>query len=520
MTSAIKVTVPDLGNVDTVLVIEVAVKAGDAVKKEQTLITLESDKASMEIPCPTAGIVEQMNVKVGDKVKQGDLILTVMASDAMQNAPQKAASPAPEPKPAAAAAPEVLAQTATQTVRVPDIGNFDKVDVIEIPISIGMNVKLNQTLVVLESDKASMEIPAPFAGTISAIALKVGDKVAKDAPICEMSTGAITTPAPAAVAPTPNTTTAPVVSAPVAEKTATNNSETYASPGVRRLARELNIELKTIRATGEKGRITKNDLNDFIKNRLQSSGSSGLAIEPMPSVDFSQFGEIELQDLSRIKKISAKFLHRNWVSIPHVTQFDEVDITDLEDFRKQYKAKAEEKGVKLTPLVFLMKAAVAALKNFPTFNASLAPNGEQLILKHYYHIGVAVDTPNGLVVPVVRDVNLKGFMELAEELKTISAKARAGQLSPREMQGSSFTISSLGGIGGTAFTPIINAPDVAILGVSKSRMMPVYQDGTFVPRLMLPLSLSYDHRVIDGAQGAHFITYLGGVLGDMRQMLL
>jgi pyruvate dehydrogenase E2 component (dihydrolipoamide acetyltransferase) len=519
MTSAVKVTVPDLGNVDTVLVIEVAVKAGDAVKKEQTLITLESDKASMEIPCPTAGIIDQINVKVGDKIKQGDLILTVMAEEAAQKVPEKVAAPTTESK-AAPAAPQAPAQTTTQTqtVHVPDIGNFDKVDVIEIPISVGMSVKLNQTLVVLESDKASMEIPAPFAGTITSIALKVGDKVAKDAPICEMSTGATENAAPVAIAPTPPVMTQEAVK-PAEEKFVTT-SDTYASPGVRRLARELNIDLKTVRATGEKGRITKNDLNDFIKNKMQSSAGAGFAIEPMPIVDFSQFGEIEFQDLSRIKKISAKFLHRNWVNIPHVTQFDEVDITDLEDFRQQNKAKAEAKGVKLTPLVFLMKAAVAALKQFPVFNASLAPNGDQLILKHYYHIGVAVDTPNGLVVPVVRDVNLKGFMELAEELKTISAKARAGQLTPREMQGSSFSISSLGGIGGTAFTPIINAPDVAILGVSKSRMMPVYVDGQFVPRLMLPLSLSYDHRVIDGAQGAQFVTYLGEMLGDMRQMLL
>jgi pyruvate dehydrogenase E2 component (dihydrolipoamide acetyltransferase) len=503
--SIIKVTVPDMGNIDTVSVIEVSVKPGDTVKKEQALITLESDKASMEVPSPAQGVIQDISIKVGDKIKQGDLVLTLEATE-VQAEP---APVAPAPK------PEVANQN--QEIRVPDIGNFDKVDVIEIPIQVGMSVKKNQTLAVLESDKASMEIPSPMAGIIRSIAIKVGDKVAQNTVICNLETTEAVSAAPApAPAPTPAAVSTPAPTAPV---TISIDNNVYASPGVRRLARELGIDLNTISATGEKGRITKNDLNAAIKNRMQSGGS-GLGIEPMPEIDFSQFGPTELQDLSRIKKISAKFLHRNWVSIPHVTQFDEVDITDLEEFRQQYKIKAEAKGVKLTPLVFLMKASVAALKAFPTFNASLSANGEQLILKRYYHIGVAVDTPNGLVVPVVRDVNLKGFMELAEELKTISEKARAGQLLPKEMQGSSFTISSLGGIGGTAFTPIINAPDVAILGVSKSRMSPVYKDGAFIPRLMLPLSLSYDHRVIDGAQGAQFITFLGEMLGDMRQMLL
>ncbi|MGA2654602.1 MAG: dihydrolipoyllysine-residue acetyltransferase [Gammaproteobacteria bacterium] len=530
MVSIINVTVPDIGNVDNVTVIEVQVAAGDTIKKEQSIVTLESDKASMEIPSPQAGKVQSVNVKLGDKIKQNDLLITLEVEGATESA-QKVTEPlqqtqqpeVPQTQIQASKPESAPSAQLAQVVRVPDIGNFDKVDVIEVPIKVGMTVKKNQTLVVLESDKASMEIPSPLAGVVQEIAVKVGDKVAQDSVICNITSDEqITSPAPKQTEvksePAPQMAEAKPA-APAVAQTSSQTDSIYASPGVRRLARELNIDLKTIKATGEKGRITKDDLNQFIKNRMQSGGGgSALGIEPMPIIDFAQFGPVEFQELSRIKKLSAKFLHRNWVNIPHVTQFDEVDITDLEEFRQQNKAKFEERGVKLTPLVFLMKASVAALKKFPTFNASL--QNDQLVLKKYFHIGVAVDTPNGLVVPVVRDVNLKGFMEIAEELKTLSDKARAGQLTAKEMQGSSFTISSLGGIGGTAFTPIINAPDVAILGASKSRMMPVYQNGTFIPRLMLPLSLSYDHRVIDGAEGARFITFLGEMLGDLRQMLL
>jgi len=507
--SIVNITVPDIGNVDNVTVIEVQVAPGDTIKKEQSLVTLESDKASMEIPSPSAGVVKEVKVKVGDKIKQNDLILTLEQAD--QTTSQ--ALPKTEPE-----ATQVSSTANVQVIRIPDIGNVDKVDVIEVPIKVGQSIKKNQTLAVLESDKASMEIPSPIEGIVHDIAIKVGDKVAQDSVICSLTSQEQKPEAKPEqkIEPKPEPKPQPIAE-PTSEAKPVSNDSIYASPGVRRLARELNIDLKTIAPTGEKGRITKDDLNNFIKNRMQSTGAS-MGVEPMPVVDFSQFGPIEFQELSRIKKLSAKFLHRNWVSIPHVTQFDEVDITDLEEFRQQNKSKFEERGVKLTPLVFLMKASVAALKAFPTFNSSL--QGDQLVIKHYYHIGVAVDTPNGLVVPVVRDVNLKGFMELAEELKTLSTKARAGQLTAKEMQGSTFTISSLGGIGGSAFTPIINAPDVAILGASKTHMAPVYQNGTFVPRLMLPLSLSYDHRVIDGAQGAHFITYLGEMLGDMRQMLL
>ncbi len=436
-----KITVPDIGNVEHVTVIEVMVAVGDNIKKDQSLVTLESDKASMEVPSPLAGFVQEINVKVGDKIKQNDLILSLSAEEA-----EKKEQSAPVPPPPTTQ-PEQKSSSSSfsfaQTVRVPDIGNFDKVDVIEVPIKVGQTIKKNQTLAVLESDKASMEIPSPVAGVVQSIAINVGDKVAQDSVICSISSDEnAKTPQPQAE----SKSAAPVTAKPEAAKpapvaastsTATISDSFYASPGVRRLARELGIDLKTVPASGEKGRTTKEDLNSVIKNRMQSSGS-GLAIEPMPAVDFSQFGPIEFQELSRIKKLSAKFLHRNWVSIPHVTQFDEVDITDLEAFRQQYKIKAETKGIKLTPLVFLMKAAVAALKTFPTFNASLA--GDQLVMKKYYHIGVAVDTPNGLVVPVIRDVNQKGFMELAEELKLISEKARAGQLTPKEMQGSSFTI--------------------------------------------------------------------------------
>ena len=431
--------------------------------------------------------------------------------------------------------------TQVKKVTVPDLGNFRDVAIIEINVAIGDTIKPEDTLITLESDKASMEIPSSDTGVIKAIHVKVGDKVSQGDLIFDLEANDANTAAPiesttesraetkaeakaeSSIEPAPKVASQPIAQ----EKTAavaSTSSNLYSSPSVRRLAREWGVDLTRVIGSGRKGRVMANDVQQYVKAQLQSggNGSSGLgfSLPSMPAIDFSQWGEVEQQELSRINKLSASYLHRNWVSIPHVTQFDEADITEMEAFRKQQGAMAEKEGVKLTPLVFLMKAAVAALKQFPRFNASLAPDGATLYVKKYYHIGVAVDTPSGLVVPVVRDVDQKGLFDLAKELAEISAKARAGKLTAAEMQGSCFSISSLGGIGGTAFTPIINAPDVAILGVSKSQIKPVYQHEQFVPRLLLPLSLSYDHRVIDGALAARFISYYSSVLADIRRLLL
>ncbi len=417
-----------------------------------------------------------------------------------------------------------------KSVFVPDIGTANAVSVIEVNIKPGDVIRKNDTIMTLESDKAAMDVPASEGGVVASVAVKVGDKVKQGDLVYTLEAGEASTAAPAASAPQapPAATPAPVqapVSTPAAPvattEPATIGIDVYASPAVRRLARELGIELSMVGGSGRKGRIQLSDLHAHVKKRLEGGGgSTGTGLPQMPVVDFSPFGEFEIKPIPRIKKLSATFLHRNWVVIPHVTQFDEADVTELEAFRESQKARAEKQGFKLTPLVFLMKAVVAALKQFPDFNSSLSPDCQEWIFKKYFHIGVAVDTPNGLVVPVIRDVDQKGLFDLAKELGELSQKARDGKLTPSEMQGSCFSISSLGGIGGTAFTPIINAPDVAILGVSKSQMKPVYQDGQFVPRLMMPLSLSYDHRVIDGAQAARFITYLTGLLADLRRVLL
>ena len=426
-------------------------------------------------------------------------------------------------------------------VLVPDIGDFKNIPVIEVLVKPGDSVKAEDSLITLESDKATMEVPAPFAGVVKELKIKPGDKVSQGVAILsiEVSEGpaapATTTAAPqkpaAAPAPAPVAQAPVPAAAPVSSAAAAINEEgfslAHASPSVRRFARELGVDLGRIKGSGPKERILKEDISGFVKTALaQPAGGSGagtglsLGLPAWPQVDFAKFGPVESQPLSRIKKISGPFLHRNWVSIPHVTQNDEADITELEAFRKAMAEEAQKQGVKLTPLVFIMKAVVTALKAHPEFNSSLAPAGDALILKRYYHIGVAVDTPGGLVVPVVRDVNQKGVLQLAKELGDLSARARDGKLGPAEMQGGTFSISSLGGIGGTHFTPIINAPEVAILGVSKSSMKPVWKDGTFVPRLVMPLSLSYDHRAVDGAQGARFITHLTVVLSDIRRVLL
>ncbi len=424
-----------------------------------------------------------------------------------------------------------------KNVSVPDIGNYKDVPIIEVAVKAGDKVKAEQTLVTLETDKATMDVPAPFDGVVKEVKVKVGDKVSEGSLIVTIEAGA----AAAAQAATPAAATAqqaaPVAPAPAAKpaavaapvvaqavSAAASGGSAHASPSIRRFARELGVNLPQVKGSGEKGRVTRDDVQNFVKQSLAqprgAAGGNGLQVLEMPVVDFAKFGAVETKPLSRIKKISGANLHRNWVTIPHVTQFEDADISEMEAFRKELGAEYAKQNIKITPLAFMLKAAAIALKHFPDFNASLDASGENLVLKKYVHIGVAVDTPDGLMVPVIRDVDQKGIVQLAKELGEVSAKAREKKITAADMQGGCFTISSLGGIGGTAFTPIINAPEVAILGVSRSSMKPVWKDGEFVPRLMLPLSLSYDHRVIDGAAGARFTTYLAHVLSDMRRLAL
>jgi pyruvate dehydrogenase E2 component (dihydrolipoamide acetyltransferase) len=535
-----QVVVPDIGDFKEVEVIEVLVKPGDAVTKEQSLITLESDKATMEIPSPAAGVVKELRIKTGDKVSKGSPILVLEDGQASAEAPRAA----PEKSAAAAAAPERPApgNGQTRTIAVPDIGDFKEVEVIEVLVKPGDAVSKEQSLITLESDKATMEIPSPDAGVVREIRIKVGDKVSKGSPILVLASAAsaVAQPQPRSqpqpqkpAAPAPASQPAPAVTTrPVPrEPREPLSSKAHASPSVRKFARELGVDLGRVQPSGPKGRILHPDVQAFVKGALagapapataKGGGGAGLPFElpPWPEVDFAKFGPIESKPLSRIQKLSGPYLHRNWVSIPHVTQFDEADITDLEAFRKAQTAETEKKGFKLTLLAFLIKACVTALKQYPQFNASLDKSGENVILKKYYHIGVAVDTPGGLVVPVVRDADRKGVFDLARELSDISKLARDNKLKAGDLQGGTFSISSLGGVGGTAFTPIINAPEVAILGVSRSAMRQVWNGKEFAPRLMLPLSLSYDHRVIDGATAARFTTYLVSVLSDIRKSLL
>jgi pyruvate dehydrogenase E2 component (dihydrolipoamide acetyltransferase) len=548
--SQVEVKVPDIGDFKEVEVIELMVKVGDTVKIDQSLLTVESDKASMEIPSSHAGVVKEIKVKVGDKIAEGTLIVVVEA-DGASAAPAPAAekpAPAQAPAPAAAApapaaAPASAVSGGVQNIAVPDIGDFKEVEVIEVMVKVGDTVKVDQSLLTVESDKASMEIPSSHAGVVKEIKVKIGDKVAEgsiiaviDAVGSAAAPAAAPAPAKAAAAPAASTASAPASApAPVAAAPAAPTApagKSHASPSVRQFARELGADLTRIAGTGPKGRILQDDVRNYIKSVLSGATSAaptaksgsgvGLELLPWPSLDFSKFGETELLPLSRIKKISGPNLHRNWVMMPHVTQFDEADITELEEFRKTSNdAYAKAKSpVKLTMLAFVIKASVSALKKFPAFNASLDGAGENLILKKYYNIGFAADTPNGLVVPVIKNADQKTLGQIAVEMGELAAQARDGKLKPADMQGATFTISSLGGIGGTAFTPIINAPEVAILGLSKSAMKPVWDGKQFVPRLMLPTSLSYDHRVIDGAMGARFSAYLGEVLADLRKTLL
>ncbi|WP_186175116.1 pyruvate dehydrogenase complex dihydrolipoyllysine-residue acetyltransferase [Vibrio jasicida] len=534
-----EVHVPDIGG-DEVEVTEIMVKVGDAVEEEQSLLTVEGDKASMEVPAPFAGTVKEIKIAEGDSVTTGSLVM-VFEVAGTPVAGSGAAAPAPAAVEAPAAPAAAPAVAADKEVNVPDIGG-DEVEVTEIMVKVGDTVEEEQSLITVEGDKASMEVPAPFAGTVKEIKIAEGDSVTTGSLIMTFVVagtpveGAAPAPAAAPVAAAPAAASAPAVKAeaPAANDFQENGDYAHASPVVRRLAREFGVNLSKVKGTGRKSRILKEDVQAYVKDalkRLESgagAAASGkgdgaaLGLLPWPKVDFSKFGETEVQKLSKIKKISGANLHRNWVMIPHVTQWDNADITELEAFRKEQNAIEAKKdiGMKITPLVFIMKAVAKALEAFPAFNSSLSEDGESIILKKYVNVGIAVDTPNGLVVPVFKDVNKKGIYELSEELMVVSKKARAGKLTAADMQGGCFTISSLGGIGGTAFTPIVNAPEVGILGVSKSEMKPVWNGKEFEPRLQLPLSLSYDHRVIDGAEGARFITFLNGALSDIRRLVL
>jgi pyruvate dehydrogenase E2 component (dihydrolipoamide acetyltransferase) len=525
------VNVPDIGS-DEVEVTEILVKVGDSVEAEQSLITVEGDKASMEVPAPFAGTVKEIKISTGDKVSTGSLI---MVFEAAGSAPADA--PKPELKEEAAASPAAV--SGAKDVEVPDIGG-DEVEVTEIMVKVGDKVAAEQSLITVEGDKASMEVPAPFAGTVKEIKISTGDKVSTGSLIMVFE---VEGAAPAASAPAakkeeaaPAKTEQKAAPAPAAPKAdakndfAENDAYVHATPVIRRIAREFGVNLAKVKGTGRKGRILKEDVQSYVKDAVKRAETAPAAATggglpgmlPWPKVDFSKFGEIEEVELGRIQKISGANLSRNWVVIPHVTQHDEADITEVEDFRKQQNVEAEKRklDVKITPLVFIMKAVAKALEEFPRFNSSLSEDAQKLTLKKYINIGVAVDTPNGLVVPVFKDVNKKGIIELSRELSVISKKARDGKLTASDMQGGCFTISSLGGIGGTAFTPIVNAPEVAILGVSKSSMKPVWNGKEFVPRLMLPLSLSFDHRVIDGAAGARFAAYIATIMADIRRLVM
>jgi pyruvate dehydrogenase E2 component (dihydrolipoamide acetyltransferase) len=545
MSNIVQIKVPDIGDFKEVEVIEVLVAVGDTIKAEQSLITVESDKASMEIPASQGGVVKSITVKVGDKVAEGAVVLEVEAeaSDAApaakEEAPKAAAKEAP--KQAAAAAPAAKAEAAAPAaasgpveIEVPDIGDFKEVEVIEVMVAVGDTIKAEQSLITVESDKASMEIPASQGGVVKEVKVKVGDKVAKGSVVVVVEGGAGAAPAAkteakaeakseaAAAAPASR----PAPAAALEDANLKPGQLPHASPSVRKFARELGVNLSKVKGSGPKDRITADDVRGFVKQALAapaaaaggSADGAALGLLPWPKVDFTKFGPIEAKPLSRIKKISGANLHRNWVMIPHVTNNDEADITDLEALRVTLNKENEKSGIKVTMLAFLIKAVVAALKKFPEFNASL--DGDNLVLKQYYHIGFAADTPNGLVVPVIRDADKKGILQIAQEMTDLSKKARDGKISPAEMQGGCFSISSLGGIGGTSFTPIINAPEVAILGVSRSAHKPVWDGKQFVPRLMVPLSLSYDHRVIDGASAARFNAYLGALLADFRRIAL
>jgi pyruvate dehydrogenase E2 component (dihydrolipoamide acetyltransferase) len=563
------ILLPDIGDFSEIPVIEVLVGPGDRIEPEQSLLTLESDKATMEIPAPKGGVISEVLVQVGDKVSQGSPLFRLQtegetegtraeqatSAAAPTSAPEPVSPPpAPSaPAPASAPAPESMPLGGEPVaVTLPDVGDFHDVPVIEILISVGDRIAVDQSILTLESDKATMEIPSPQAGMVESVAVEVGDKLNQGdliltlrpeaVPAADEGTSPEEVEAPQAPAAVPKAEApgspprrapgeaeprqAPVLPRPEDLAAIAKGRKPHASPAVRRFARELGVDLGLVKGSGPKGRVLKEDVQGFVKQALaegvpaQAGAGLPFALPAAPQVDFAKFGPVETRELPRIKKISGRHLHRAWLSVPHVTQFDEADITGLESFRKGQKEAAEREGVKLTFLPFLLKAVATALNRMPVLKSSLTADGEGLVMKHYTHIGVAVDTPNGLLVPVVRDVDKKGIYDLARDLMDLSKKAREGKLLPGDMQGGCFSISSLGGIGGTKFTPIVNAPEVAILGISRAEMRPVWNGEAFEPRLMLPLALSYDHRVVDGADGARFTTLLGQLLRDIRQLLL
>ena len=551
--STIEVKVPDIGDFKDVPVIEVFVKPGDVVKAEDSLVTLESDKATMDVPAPAAGTVKELKVKVGDKVSEGSPILTLESAAAgtktapvagATHSPGVAATAPTASPPSESASPKPAAPTANPAgpvpVKVPDIGDFKDVPVIEVFVRPGDAVKPEDALVTLESDKATMDVPAPFAGVVKELKVKVGDKVSEGSVILLLDAAgdagakeaAPAPPSPVSAAAASPPPTLPATAAPPAGPAAAPVDDAafrraHASPSVRAFARALGVDLSKVKGSGPKERILQEDVQGYVKQALSgaaaapatpAAGGAGLSLLPWPQIDFTKFGPVESKPLSRIKKISGANLHRNWVMIPHVTNHEDADITDLEAFRVQLNKENEKAGIKVTMLAFLIKACVAGLKKFREFNASL--DGDNIVYKQYYNIGFAADTPNGLVVPVIKNADQKGVLAVAKEMGELSAKAREGKLGPADMQGGCFSISSLGGIGGTYFTPIINAPEVAILGVCRSTTRPVWDGKQFIPRLILPLSLSYDHRVIDGAAAARFNSFLAGMLADMRRSLL
>lgn len=552
------IKVPNLGDSKDVEVIEILVSVGQSVSENDSLMVLESDKAAMEIPSPKSGVVKGISIKLGDSVSEGDAILDleIEGDDAAEAAPESepAAEEAPAPAPKSASAPEskeekssakASASTNVETIDVPDLGGDSDVEVIEIHVKVGDSINAEDALITLESDKAAMEVPSPQAGEVKALKLKVGDKVSKGSAILDLlvssasksdasksdASASKSAPAPApASAPQDSAKkeTAPApqapasTSSPVAAPAASSGADVYAGPAVRKLARELGVDLGQVPGSGAKNRILKEDIHAYVKTRMQAPAAAGggAMIGSVPDIDFSQFGEIEQVTMSKLHKVTALNMQRNWSVVPHVTQFNEADITELEKFRADMRGDADKKGVKLTFLPFLLKACAKVLQEYPQFNVSLHSSGEYLIQKHYIHIGIAVATDAGLMVPVLRDVDKKSIWELAAEVVTLSDKAKNRRLTKDEMQGACFTISSLGALGGTGFTPIVNAPEVAILGVSKTQVKPVYVDGQFEPRQMLPLALSYDHRAVNGLDGGLFATYLAKLLGDIRLLVL
>ena len=548
MADRLKITVPDIGDFADVEIIEILVSVGDTVAREDGLVTLETDKAAMDVPAPADGRIESLSVAVGDKVSEGDVIgeMTTEAEAPAEAAPAGEAAPASEaaaetPAETPAAAAAAPAGGGEQAVTVPDIGDFSDVDVIEVMVAVGDTVQVDDSLVTLETDKAAMDVPSTVAGTITKLHVSAGDKVSEGAVVVTVDAIAEAAPAAAAApaaetsapkaepapesrppaAPGPKTEAAPKPSGGLPPIDEAGFSRAHAGPSVRKLARELGVDLTRVKGTGAKERILHDDVKAFVKAIMVGGATAGgsASLPAVPKVDFAKFGEIEEKPLSRIQKISGPRLQASWINLPHVTQHDLADITELEARRQQLKGPAKERGIGLTPLAFIMKACIAALKEFPAVNASLSGDGGSLVYKHYYHLGFAADTENGLVVPVIRDADRMDVYELAKELGTLSLAAREGKLKADQMQGATFTISSLGGIGGTAFTPIVNAPEVAILGVSRSAMQPVWNGSEFEPRLMLPLSFSYDHRVIDGAQAVRFTTFLGAALADVDRLL-